>query len=283
MRPNTFREALRAGRPTFGTHLHNTWPSFVEIVGLTGVFDYVEFSGEYAPYDLHALDNFCRAAELHNLSTMIKLDQEPRKWLAQRAIGSGFQSVLFADVRNVEDAKECVQATRPDVPGGGTFGAADRRATYLAHAGTHEYIKALNDIVLVLMIEKGSAVEQLDEILKVPGIDMVQWGPADYAMSIGRAGDWSHPDLMKVERHVFETCLKAGIPPRAEINRPEDAARFLEMGVKDFCIGTDIYILADWMKRNGSELRAMVEGTKAAPTPEVGHRSATMIAEAVTE
>ena len=43
------------------------------------------------------------------------------------------------------------------------------------------------------MIEKASAVEQLDEILAVPGVDMVQWGPADYSMSIGRSGEWNHP------------------------------------------------------------------------------------------
>ena len=75
-------------------------------------YDYVEFSGEYAPYDLHGLDDFCRAAELHGLGAMIKLDQEPRTWLAQRAVGAGFQSVLFADVRTADDARACV-ADRP--------------------------------------------------------------------------------------------------------------------------------------------------------------------------
>ena len=100
MRPNRLRELLTAGRPSIGTHLHSSWPTVVEMVGHTRRFDYVEFSGEYAPYDLHGLDNFCRAAELLDLGAMIKLDQEPRSWLAQRAIGAGFQSVLFADVRN---------------------------------------------------------------------------------------------------------------------------------------------------------------------------------------
>jgi hypothetical protein len=75
-----------------GTHLQSIWPTIVEVVGHTRRFDYIEFSGEYAPYDLHGLDDFCRAAELHGLGAMIKLDQEPRTWLAQRAIGAGFQS-----------------------------------------------------------------------------------------------------------------------------------------------------------------------------------------------
>ena len=92
MRPNKLRELLRAGKPSVGTHLHSIWPSLVEIVGHTGGYDYIEFSGEYAPYDMYGLEHWCRAAELMDLGTLIKLDQEPRTWLAQRAIGAGFQA-----------------------------------------------------------------------------------------------------------------------------------------------------------------------------------------------
>ena len=57
MRPNRLRELLRAGQPTFGTHLHTVWPAIVELVGHSGAFDYIEFVAEYAPYDLYALEN----------------------------------------------------------------------------------------------------------------------------------------------------------------------------------------------------------------------------------
>src|SRR5206468_7416359 len=93
MRSNKLRELLKAGKPTLGTHLHSSWPAVVEAVGHSGRFDYVEFVAEYAPFELYALDDFCRAAELHDLSSMIKVDQEPRAFLAQRGIGAGFQSV----------------------------------------------------------------------------------------------------------------------------------------------------------------------------------------------
>ncbi len=63
MRPNRLREKLNAGEPTLSTHIHTTWPSVVEALGHTGIYDYVEFVAEYAPFDLHDLDNLCRAAE----------------------------------------------------------------------------------------------------------------------------------------------------------------------------------------------------------------------------
>lgn len=259
MRRNRFREKLQAGEPTLSTHLHSTWPSVVEAVGHTGLYDYVEFVAEYAPFDLYALENFCRAVELFDLSCMIKVDQEPRRFLAQRAIGAGFQSVLFADVRSAADARECVLAVRPETPDeGGYHGVGSRRSSYMLYGGTPEYVQALKDVVVVLMIEKRSAVEELEEILAVPGIDMVQWGPADYSMSIGKPGAWYSPEVRAVERQVIETCHKHGIPARAEINSPDHAGYYLDMGVRHFCLGTDIFILHDWWKSQGDSLRKLL-------------------------
>jgi 4-hydroxy-2-oxoheptanedioate aldolase len=256
MRPNRLRQLLRAGRPSVGTHVHASWPTVVEVLGHTHQYDYVEFSGEYAPYDLHGLDDFCRAAELLDLGTMIKLDQEPRTWLAQRAIGAGFQSVLFADVRTADDARACVRAARPDTPtGGGTYGAADRRNSYWNEAATQGYIDAIADTVVVLMIEKRVAVDQLDDILAVPGVDMIQWGPADYAMSVGRPGGWFDPDIKAVEREVIARALAAGVVPRVEITEPAEAEPYLELGVRHFCIGTDLQILHAWWRERGAALR----------------------------
>ncbi|HEY3111925.1 MAG TPA: 2,4-dihydroxyhept-2-ene-1,7-dioic acid aldolase, partial [Chloroflexota bacterium] len=60
------------------------------------------------------------------------------------------------------------------------------------------------------------------------------------------------------ERRVIETALKMGVPPRAEIFRPEDARRYLDMGVKHFCIGTDMSILWSWLKENGRAMRELL-------------------------
>src|SRR5215467_3596969 len=96
VRPNKLRELLKSNTPTLSTHIHSTWPSVVEAIGHTGLYDYVEFVGEYGPFDLHDLDNLARAADIYDMSMQLKVDQEPRGFLASRAIGSGFHSILFA-------------------------------------------------------------------------------------------------------------------------------------------------------------------------------------------
>jgi 4-hydroxy-2-oxoheptanedioate aldolase len=259
MRPNKLREILNSGKPSVGTRVHSTWPSVVEAIGHTGMFDYVEFLAEYAPFDLYALDNFCRAAELFDMTAVIKVDQEPRGFLAQRGVGSGFQGVLFADCRSVEEVEHCVRIVRPDTPEDrGIHGVGTRRFAYMGYGGSKEYVAALRDIVVMIMIEKHPAVEQLEEILSVKGIDMIQWGPADYSMSIGQPGARNSPEVKAAERRVFETAIKMGISPRAEINSVDEARYYLDMGVRHFNIATDLSILFNWWKTNGDQLRKVV-------------------------
>jgi len=261
MRRNRLRELLDAGKPTIGTHLHISWPSIVELVGHSKMFDYVEFVAEYAPYDLYALENIGRAVDLFDhMSGMMKIEQEPRTYLTIRAIGSGIQNVLFADPRSVQDVEACVKAVRSESPHSrGLHGVGMRRDVgFVLDAGTPAFVKSLDDAVIALMIEKATAVENLEAILSVKGVDMVQFGPADYSMSIGLAGQFKHPKVKEAERYVIETSLKMGKHPRAEISHPDQAKEYLDMGVKHFCIGSDVSILYDWFKRNGKEMGSLV-------------------------
>jgi 4-hydroxy-2-oxoheptanedioate aldolase len=261
MRPNKIRLLLNEGKPTFGTHVHSTWPPAIEALGHSGQFDYVEFVAEYTPYTLPDLENICRAAELYGLSSMIKVDQSAEHFWAQRGIGAGFQSVLFTDIRSAEDAANCVRIVRPETPGSvGTYGVKATRITYMGQAGSPAYIQALNDIVIAIMIEKKPAVDQLSEILSVPGIDMIQWGPSDFSMSYGKSRQGGAEEIRAIERKVIETALDMGIQPRAEIGTFGEAKRYLEMGVRHFCMGTDVGILYKYWKEEGAGLRNIVEG-----------------------
>jgi 4-hydroxy-2-oxoheptanedioate aldolase len=274
VRKNRLRELLDSGRPSLGTHLSISWPAITELVGHARVFDYVEFVAEYTPYDLYSLENLGRAIDLFpHLTGMMKVEQHSRSYLATRAIGSGIQNLLFADVRTVEDVRECVRAVRAETPGrDGLHGVGMRRDVgYVLEGGSPAFVEALDQAVIALMIEKRQAVENLDAILAVPGIDMIQFGPSDYAMSIGKTGDWNHPEVREVERHVIEAALARGLAPRAEISHPRGAERYLAMGVKHFCMGWDMSILHDWFTQTGGAMREVLServeaGKPAAPS-----------------
>jgi 4-hydroxy-2-oxoheptanedioate aldolase len=262
MRQNRFRELLNSGQATLGTHILSTWPTLIELIGQAGRYDYVELTAEYAPFHMHDLDNLGRALELANLGGMIKIEQAQWMHQAMRAIGSGFQSVLFADVRTVEDAALCVRAVRAEEPAaGGLHGVGMRRDVgTVREGGSPAFVKALDEVVVAIMVEKRQCVEDLEAILSVKGVDMVQFGPADYAMSIGVTGQWTHPDVLAAERKTIETALRLGIHPRAEISEPAQAAKYLAMGVKHFCMGWDVAILHEWWHKNGQQMRELLAG-----------------------
>jgi 2-keto-3-deoxy-L-rhamnonate aldolase RhmA len=271
VRKNRLRELLDSGQPSLGTHLSIPWPAITELVGHARAFDYVEFVAEYTPYDLFALENLGRAIDLFDHMTgMMKIEQHTRAYLATRAIGSGIQNLLFADVRTEEDVRECVRAVRAETPGrDGLHGVGMRRDVgYVLEGGSPAFVDALDRAVVAIMSEKRQAVENLDAILAVPGVDMVQFGPSDYAMSIGMTGDWNHPKVRDVERRVIEAALGRGIAPRAEISHPRQAARYLEMGVRHFCMGWDMSILHDWFSETGKAMREVLSGAPDARTPD---------------
>ena len=248
MRPNRLRERLNADEPSLSTNALILWPGVVEAIGQAGGFDCIQFEAEYVPFDMHQLDHLGRTIELFDgLSAMIKVEPSIKTHLAQRAIGSGIQNILFADVRTVADAEECVAAVRAESPQtGGHHGSEDRRfSRYGSESGSEAYVQALEDVVIALMIEKKEAVEDLEAILSVRGVDMVVFGPNDYSMSIGKPGQARGREVQEAHEYVVKTALKLGVQPRPSIAF-EDMDRFLDMGVKHFCIGSDLGSIRGW-------------------------------------
>ncbi|MFB6148141.1 MAG: HpcH/HpaI aldolase/citrate lyase family protein [Halobacteriales archaeon] len=234
--------------------MQHQWPGLLEIIGQTDAFDYVEFLAEYAPYDLRDLENMARAAELSGLSMMIKIDAENRGFVAQRSMAAGIQNLLFADVRTVEDAREAVAAVRPE-PEWNNGVRSDRRNGYVGgYASPAEVVEWCADAVIAIMVEKEATVENLEAILSINEIDMVQFGPSDYSLSIGKPGAYDAPEVTNAEQKTIETALDMDVAPRVEINHPEEAKAYIDRGVRDFSLNTDTTILHEWYSEHGTAL-----------------------------
>ncbi len=264
MRKNKLRQLLKENKPTIGTRVLSVWPGIIEMIGRTGIVDYIEFVAENAPWDLHDLENIARATELFNMSSMIKVDQNSKGFIAQRALGSGIQNILFTDIRGVEDAKECVNIVKPETPEFmGNNGSHNRRNVgYGMEAGSLDYVNAMNDTVIALMIEKKGAIDHLEEILALKGIDMLQFGASDYSLSIGRVGQKKHPDVKEAELKMIRTAVNLGIRPRVEIGsihiNMDEIKKYIDLGVKDFNLPADILIIYNWIKENGENLKEIL-------------------------
>ncbi len=262
MKKNVLRELLKAGKPTLGTIMVTTHPEIVEIIGHSGLFDYIELDGEDAAWDLPALDAFARTVELFpHMSSMMKVEREPRIFITTRSLGAGIQNLLFADCSSANDVRECIRAVRPSTPQDmGYHGCNIRRSVgYFKDVGNEAWVQSAREAVIAVMIEKVSAVAQIEEILALEGVDMVTFGPCDYAINIGKPGAYYSAEVQQKQNEVIKLAIKKGVRPRVEIGSFEEAQKFLDLGVRDFCVGTDLAIIYDFCKKTGEKMRKLLE------------------------
>ncbi len=264
MRKNRLRELLDAGKPTIGTHVITTSPEIVEVIGHSGSFDYIELCGQYATWSLPQLDDFARAVDLFpHMSSMMKVEQDPRLFITSRSLGAGIPNMLFSDCQSADEVRHCIRMVRADTPEDNGFqGCVVRRITgFVLEIGTEAWVKALREAVIAIMVEKESLVEQMDEVLSVEGLDMIQFGPCDFSVNTGRAGQMNSPEMQRKQRDVIELALKKGVHPRVEIKDFKQAREFIDMGVRHFCIGWELFTIYNWCKEQGKGLRRLLGGT----------------------
>jgi len=258
MKNNRLRELLNEGKPTLGTHVLSPWLRIVEVIGHSGAFDYIEYVGEYSTFTLEQLENFGRAIELFpNMSSMMKVEEQGRGHIATRSIDAGLQNILFTDCRTAEDVRECIRYVMPETPeAGGVHGIGSRRIMLGSNA--KEWVKAMDDAVIAIMIEKKGAMDNLEEILSVKHVDMVQFGPSDYSVNIGKVGQPQSPEIQKIERDMIALALKKGVAPRVEISSFEQAKPFIDIGVRHFCIGWDTNTISAWCQRQAEGIQKLL-------------------------
>jgi len=267
MKTNRLRQLINEGKPSIGTRVESVWPVIAEIVGSTGKFDYIEFVAEYAPHSQLDLENIARAAELHNMGTMIKLDFQNRAFVAQKALAAGFQAIMFTDHKTPEEVRESLWVISPDTPeDGGRFGYPNRRwIGFQPYNPQMTYAAMVRDTVKVFMIEKKEAMDNIEAICAIPGVDMVQFGPSDYSMSLGWNSAGHFDEFKAAEREMIKVALANGVRPRCEIGSPADAKYYIDLGVKDFCLGDELGSHLRFWGREGAALREIADTALSHP------------------
>ncbi|MDP7546571.1 MAG: 2,4-dihydroxyhept-2-ene-1,7-dioic acid aldolase, partial [Alphaproteobacteria bacterium] len=94
---------------------------------------------------------------------------------------------------------------------------------------------------------------------KAKGVDMTQWGPADFGFSRGEPGLMHTPEIQPFEEQVIKKSLEYGVAPRIEIAEVEQAKRYIDLGVRHFCIGWDRFIYQAALARTGEGMRKLLE------------------------
>lgn len=209
MRTNTAKAKLRAGEVVNGCFTRYPEPGIVEVLGYQG-WDFLVFDGEHGTIDPRDCENMTRAAELREVTSMVRVTTNQPPTLL-RYLDTGVQGVQVPWVNTAEEAERAVKSVKYH-PLGIRGLAGVRAANYGQTYPMTEYVGRANDETLVvLQIESREGVANLDAILAVPGIDVVFIGPMDLSQSFGYPGQPGHPDVQKVMQRITEATQSAGL------------------------------------------------------------------------
>jgi 2-keto-3-deoxy-L-rhamnonate aldolase RhmA len=223
MRTNTTKQKLQAGKVVYGAIVGEDAPGLVEYCGAIG-FDFVFLDGEHGAIEPAQMENLCRAAEAFNVTPIARVPNGQASTLL-RYLDRGVQGVIVPHCNTAEQAAAIADACRyyPD----GHRGAAGGRAHDHGNVSRAESHAWINDNVLVIpMIEEVEAVKNLDEIVKVPGVDVLHCAASDLSQSMGHP---AQAEVRKTMREVVTKVSAAGKWAGIGGNNPTDVDGVVEL------------------------------------------------------
>lgn len=210
---NDVSRTVAADEPAFGARTKTVSPVMIEVFAEVG-FDFVWVDLEHfgpAPSDSHSLADLVRAAEAAGTELLVRVP-EPNPAVIRKVLDTGVRVVLVSRVETAAEARTAVASARFTYDGGsGERGSGSARANEWGLAGNEYYDREDRTTMIGVMLETTTAVENAEDIVAVPDLDFVFFGPGDLAVNMGHPGDTGVQDTQDAIDHLRSTALKAGV------------------------------------------------------------------------
>ena len=220
MRQNRVKDVMGRGQLAIGGYVSLADPQVVEIIGLAG-FDAAFIDMEHTGFELALIGEMIRAADLVGVTSIVRVPDNDAK-LILRILDMGAEGIIIPHVDGVEGAKRAVAAVRY-APLGDRGGAAGTRAARYGTVSWRDHMRESNEqIILSVMTEDENAIDQVEEIAAVEGVDLVAVGPTDLSQTLGASG----PDDPRLRAKVEEIAARVSGVGKAKLQFPMDHAAF---------------------------------------------------------
>lgn len=207
---SSVKDRLKNHETVFGTFYKLNSPIATEMLGWAG-FDFIVVDCEHSPIGYESTENIIRTAENVGLSTIVRVPSAAEEHIFH-ALDSGAVGVQIPNLTSVEQFRESVSACKYFPAGTRGLSRGTRNAMFgLWNEAEKPYVQAANDKSLVVVhIENKEMAERVEEICRIPEIDVVFVGPADMSQSLGIPGKSKDPRVVEIALHVIETAERYG-------------------------------------------------------------------------
>lgn len=236
---NAFKAALARGELQIGLWSSLCSPIVAEIIGQSG-FDWILVDTEHSPNEPPAVLAQLQALQAGTATPIVR-----PAWndpvLLKRLLDIGTQAVLVPFVQNAEEAARAVAACRYPPAGIRGITVSGRGSRY---GRVPDYLKRADaEICVLVQVETGEALAQLEAIASVDGVDGVFIGPADLSASLGHIGNPGHPEVQAAIKDAVDRLTALGKPAGILTPSEADARRYIEWGYRFVAVGSDLGLL----------------------------------------
>ena len=235
---NRLLEKIRSKQVAIGSHITCNDPQQTEIIGNVG-FDYFWIDTEHTAIEKYTLLQHLIAARAANIPAFVRIAWNDHV-LAKPVLEMGVQGIIFPMIETAADADRAVKSCL--YPPEGNRGFGPRRATKYGLDSVEDYISVESKKILKLIqIETKSAVENIEEIARIPGVDILVLGPMDLSGAYGKLSKLNDPEIQNIYRHVVKKAHEAGKPILVSSGNfsHESIKMWAEMGMDLITVGSE--------------------------------------------
>lgn len=237
---NTFKKALADGDTLIGCWLSLAEAVTAEIMGEAG-FDWLLIDGEHSANDIRSIRDQMMALKGSDSHPVIRVPVG-ETWIIKQVLDAGAQTVLVPMVETAKQARELVKACRYPPEGNRGVGYGAGRISNFGQM--KDYGETANaQISLLVQVESKTGLDNLDDILSVPGVDGVFIGPADLSASLGYLGKINHPEMKKTILSSLEKISASGKAAGIIYTDEHMIQAALDAGARFVAVAMDVALL----------------------------------------
>jgi 2-keto-3-deoxy-L-rhamnonate aldolase RhmA len=244
LKSNKVKRALKEGRVAFGTMVTSVRsPQVAEMLAAAG-FDFFVVDTEHNYFDMAQLADMMTVARADDIVPLVRVPDTLYHLMA-RPLDCGAMGLVCPRVETREQVVHIIRCTKyqPDGERGASLSnihTASRKVDHL------DYMRWANDeTLLVIQIESKRAVDNIDDLVSVPGVDATWIGPFDLAQSLGLVGKWEAPELLACYDRVIEACTRHGVAPGIHLKDTAALGRWVGKGMRLATYSTDAGLIME--------------------------------------
>src|SRR5574341_1310619 len=211
----------------------------------TAGWDFVFVDCEHGSFTPESLADFCIAARGVQLPTIVRVSSIHESQRLYHTLDLGSTGLLCPQTETKDEVEDIIQATKYSPVGQRGMSTRNVHTSWGRYKGSELTARLNQETMIVLQIESKSAVDHLDQLISVPGVDAVFIGPNDLSQTLGIPGEASHPEVVKYVERALGTCRRVNMPCGVHTFDVPSAKQWIQKGMRFMACGNEV----TWLDR----------------------------------